>query len=217
MARVMPSQVVQTVDDMFPHAAKNGPDAKLSATIVAEYMNQQVSPAPRLRVLASYYAGTVFRFLRHPRSPITPRPPAKSGKAAGNGVGVTGVVQVPGLLVTDPKAIKPPASAISPISCALGEFVFVWTTQLFANRHVFENNTIFQPEISPKALVDTENEEPLEVPCITVWTPSENKNVFGVTGLEDRLSARGEVKVIEPATESPVVYGPVADVNKLPV
>lgn len=31
MARVMPSQVVQTIDEMFPHAKKNGPDAMLTA------------------------------------------------------------------------------------------------------------------------------------------------------------------------------------------
>ena len=30
MARVMPSQVVQTIDEMFPNAKKNGPDAMLS-------------------------------------------------------------------------------------------------------------------------------------------------------------------------------------------
>jgi hypothetical protein len=31
MARIMPSQVVQTIDDLFPHAAKNARDAVLSA------------------------------------------------------------------------------------------------------------------------------------------------------------------------------------------
>jgi hypothetical protein len=31
MARVMPSQVVQTIDELFPHAAKNAPGAVLMA------------------------------------------------------------------------------------------------------------------------------------------------------------------------------------------
>ena len=31
MSRVMPSRVVQTIDELFPHASKNGPNAYLSA------------------------------------------------------------------------------------------------------------------------------------------------------------------------------------------
>jgi len=31
MGRITPSQVVQTIDDLFPHAAKNMRDAALSA------------------------------------------------------------------------------------------------------------------------------------------------------------------------------------------
>jgi hypothetical protein len=32
MARVMPSQVVQTIDELFPHAAKNQPGHLLSCS-----------------------------------------------------------------------------------------------------------------------------------------------------------------------------------------
>ncbi len=38
MARVMPSQVVQTIDELFPHAARNMPDAVLGAGGGSQYL-----------------------------------------------------------------------------------------------------------------------------------------------------------------------------------
>jgi hypothetical protein len=38
MARVMPSRVVQTIDELFPHAARNMPNAVLGAGGGSQYL-----------------------------------------------------------------------------------------------------------------------------------------------------------------------------------
>jgi hypothetical protein len=56
--------------------------------------NAALAASSKRRIQAAATATAPFRFLRHPSRPITPRPVAKSGSAAGRGVGAGGLVRI---------------------------------------------------------------------------------------------------------------------------
>ncbi len=70
-----------------PTSRKRNPKSRLTSTAARRAVRRTSLKRPSLRRQAA--RAVAFRFLRHPKKPIAPRPVAKSGRAAGSGVVVS--------------------------------------------------------------------------------------------------------------------------------